>query len=866
MPVLAADGCHVTTVEGVGTVKNDGLHPIQDAMVEMHGSQCGFCTPGIVVALYSLFANNSSTEYIEEHLDGNLCRCTGYRPIWDAAKSLCTDKDKCTDENDVTRGPCGIACRECPERNECAAECNIEDMAEEKKENGEMAICCSSTADKIKESESPYNNDVKWLNQPNDMFPEELKNPPSSSLMVVDRTFTKAGTWFKPTTLVELLSLLKEFVEGEGGGGCKIVVGNTEVGIETKFKHSVFPRLISPSHSISSLFSVYLDDAKERLVIGSCASLSLIQKTCGELAGMGGDGGFHRIAKPIHDMLRWFASSQIRNVASLGGNLATASPISDMNPMLACMGAELVVASHGANDSVSRRSVKVRDFFLSYRKVDLKSYEFIEAIEIPKTKSLFEYVVPFKKARRREDDISIVTSGMRIEVEPAKNNKGSIISKAHLAFGGWRQPTTVMAELTEKFLVGKSFEKQTFVGARQVLQGEFDLPDDVPGGQAQYRKALASSFVFQLFFNTLESLRTDVKNVSDSPGLFSYDEVLPAIPTIDEKKMTAADSFVGKVKPSICGSQKYPPPRVYAGCEAKSNDIPMAARVAASKSEDKVGKSATHASGPLHCTGEALYTDDVPLPPGTMHATLVMAQTCSVEFLSIDKSTALDTPGVVAVYTHEDLLSLGGDNAMGPILHDEFVFLPRGERVHFVGQVLGVCIAEDLESSEAGAGAVKVEYSKSTEKAIVSIEDAIEAGSFYEMSRHAIDRTLPVEIGSGEKIVNVTGSFRCGGQEHFYLECNSTLAVPSESATNLTVYCSTQAVTKTQIFCASATNTPQSKVVVKMKRMGGGFGGKETRRFFVSCAASVAAKLSDRPGSIFRSQGMKNIATFYFLI
>ena len=79
-------------------------------------------------------------------------------------------------------------------------------------------------------------------------------------------------------------------------------------------------------------------------------------------------------------------------------------------------------------------------------------------------------------------------------------------------------------------------------------------------------------------------------------------------------------------------------------------------------------------------------------------------------------------------------------------------------------------------------------------------------------------------------IVEVSGAFNSGAQEHFYLETNSTLVVPSESDTNLTIYCSTQAATKTQNYCASSTGTPASKVVVRVKRLGGGFGGKETRR------------------------------------
>jgi xanthine dehydrogenase/oxidase len=232
MPVLAADGCHVTTVEGIGTVKNNNLHPIQKAMTELHGSQCGFCTPGIIVSIYSLYANNPSVKYIEEHLDGNLCRCTGYRPIWDAARSLCDDAE------DLVHGDCGIACRECPEREECEQDCNAQDKEAQDKEAEKDVICCSSSKDKMKLKESFVDDKTNWMDQPNVMFPKELLDNSSTEstalskpLMVVDQSeYHGAGTWFKPSTLVELLALLKEFGAPDGGG-CKIVVGNTEVGI-----------------------------------------------------------------------------------------------------------------------------------------------------------------------------------------------------------------------------------------------------------------------------------------------------------------------------------------------------------------------------------------------------------------------------------------------------------------------------------------------------------------------------------------------------------------------------------------------------------------------------------------------------------
>jgi len=158
------------------------------------------------VALYSLFANDPTKDYIEENLDGNLCRCTGYRPIWDAARALCIDaKD--------TVQPCGNSCRDCPDRDEC-------------KTHVDETTVVSTTEDKLKSYVQDSDN-WEWLEKPNKDFPSALLEPMQNEpLFVVDRTFHNSGTWIKATSLVELLSMLKRF-----HGNCKIVVGNTEVGI-----------------------------------------------------------------------------------------------------------------------------------------------------------------------------------------------------------------------------------------------------------------------------------------------------------------------------------------------------------------------------------------------------------------------------------------------------------------------------------------------------------------------------------------------------------------------------------------------------------------------------------------------------------
>mmetsp|Transcript_19263 Transcript_19263/g.41761 ORF Transcript_19263/g.41761 Transcript_19263/m.41761 type:complete len:1654 (+) Transcript_19263:272-5233(+) len=988
-PVLAADGCHITTIEGVGSWRHsnnantanikaasngkqqqeDHLHPIQRAMVDLHGSQCGYCTPGIIMALYGLLTVPAISDHdgavvgptvshLEEHLDGNLCRCTGYRPIWDAARALCVvDTDINIEDAATGVGPCGTPCRECPEREVCEMDANVHDkiIDDEEKENcsnnndgrGESEVVCSSSESKVADYQSilqqTTTTSVKhdgngdehyWWDQPNQMFPKELL--PSSSndndddthigdiqkqlaqpLMVVDTSIHNGGTWYQPTTLEGLLDLFREFSDDDNGGGIKMVVGNTEVGIETKFKQMSYPRMIHASVKIHTLHDIF--GTEGHLVVGGCASLSMLQGVCHEWMTMTTDADASasdanadandsandgdvaaaaqkksRTAKPIHDMLRWFASTQIRNVACLGGNLATASPISDMNPLLCALNATLILASRPSKPDgavltpggITRRHVRVSDFFVGYRKVDKRKVEVIERVDIPLLATHFEYCAPFKQARRREDDISIVTCGMSIKLGPSneeeKKNNGCcccwMIQDVRIAYGGMA-PVTKLAKDTMMCMIGKPFEESTFEEARVVLQKEFKMPEDVPGGQSEYRLTLACSFLHKFYLYCVGELRKDVVAASVVTG-----GSFPPVPTIaSEEESGMGTGFVSAPKPSIGGNQSYPVPKVAVGLEAKhlgildgssddgkkTKEVPLAAMAAAKKSEEfssnkkqnvVVGQAATHASGPLHCTGEALYADDIPAPANLLHGYLIMASQCHAKLVSVDITPALQIPGVAAAFTHKDIVALGGDNRMGPVMLDDVAFLPIGETVSFVGQVLGIVVGVSQEIAERGARAVAVEYnSEELEgKAVVSIEDAIEANSFW------VDQILTMKSGGnvreildqeqqtqttvdGKKIVVVEGSMRSGGQEHFYLEPNSTLAIPSESATNLTIYASTQAPTKTQDFCARVTNTPAAKVVVRMKRMGGGFGGKETRSVFCSVAAAVAAKLTNRP-------------------
>lgn len=834
MPVCAADGCHITTVEGVGSVKDDNMHPIQIRMVDFHGSQCGFCTPGIIVAMYGLMANQhtKSQAEVEEHLDGNLCRCTGYRPIWDSIKSLCDNEVEEMKEEGPS-GPCGESCRSCPERDDCTMPCNEDDKkvhTEQKKTS-----CCSSTTEEKCSTLSKI--PIEFQQQPDHLFPKDLLTYKEEPFLLV----SKSSTWLKPTTLKDLLMLKHEYPDS------KIIVGNTEVGIETKFKYAVYPRFLSAS-SIPELKSIESNETE--IKIGACTSLSTIQHYCDGIVQKSTTKPTSllsncKIEYAMVHMLRWFASTQIRNVASLSGNLVTASPISDMNPLLACMGAKLDIRSFSTDASQELRTVLVSDFFKSYRKVDLKHFEVLTNIIVPKiSKGELTYVLPFKQARRREDDISIVTSGICVSL--TLSNSSVRIQKASLAFGGMA-PTTVMASKTADFLVGKEWCEETVEDARKVLKDELFLPETVPGGQAAYRRTLAASFLYKFYLAVSIQLEEDLKDNS------AVDNSLLSNISIAEVKRSGSLSFVTSPKPSMIGKQTHPAPLLTKGCEdlnfKSMDDMPKP-----TPTTGDAGKSKPHASGKYHCTGEAIYVDDILAPEGTLHSALIMADRACGFLKSVDKNPALRMEGVVGVFTYEDLVKAGGCNELGPIFHDEEVFATNEIR-HF-GMVIGIVVAESLEIAQTASRAVIVTYDETkVVKPIITMDEAIAAGSFYESSRHTlqsyknVDRLLENAYSSQSEIV-VEGTMYVGGQEHFYLETNASLVIPLEGNEGLQVFSSTQALDKTQTFCASATGLPMHKVVAKTKRMGGGFGGKETRTVFSCAAAAVAAKITQRPVKI----------------
>lgn len=780
-PLVGVDGKHVITIEGLGTAADP--HPLQERIAKMHGSQCGFCTPGIVMSLYALVRNSYDPERkvfrlserdieMEGHLDGNLCRCTGYKPILQAAKTFVTqdlkgavDETSQSSEDDLetevrqVKAAVKKSAQSCGRPGGCCRD---------GVQNGSNAPCQSSTRSDSSSSGSPARDDGSSLEsgsgdstisstttvdddsgkgaglpkpksvnltvlpgfKPYDpgselIFPPALWKYEKQPLCYGDDQIL----WFRPVTVDQLLNLKSAY------SPAKLVVGSSEVQVEIRFKSSKFPVMIYVSE-IEELKNVSLPksdaawDAASEIVLGANTSLTDIENICKEV--------YHRLEKrglvfeALRKQLRYFAGRQIRNVASLAGNVATASPISDANPVLLAAGASLSVERKGQPPL----TLHMKDFFLSYRKTALIEDGVISQIRIPLPPvSAREVVKAYKQAKRKDDDIAIVTAGFRVRLDA----KGTVEDIA-LAFGGMA-PITIPALKTQGALMGKKWEDPaTMDKALASLRSEMNLPFGVPGGMAQYRITLVCSFFIRFWHESLHE--------------FGLKELDPSMAEIHRN--------------------------ISHGSRDSSNFVEK--RV--------VGKNIPHLSALKQCTGEAEYVDDIPRQENELFGGIVFSMRAHAKLLDIDWKPALAMPGVVGYIDKNDLRP--ELNIWGSVRRDEPFFADGKVESH--GQVIGMVYAETALQAQAAAKAVKITYEDLP--VIITIDEAIEAGSFFTHGRelrkggHALASDLTPVFLKCDKIFK--GATKIGGQEQFYLETNAALAIPSGEDGQMDVWSSTQ--------------------------------------------------------------------------
>ena len=387
-------GKQLLVVENLSN-SNSSPHPVQDAMVKFHGSQCGFCTPGFVMSLFSMYKNHSSysSELITDAISGNLCRCTGYRPIIDAAKSL--NKIK-----------------------------NVDTFSKNKK------------------------NFIKILKKIN-----------SKNLSIIHN----GKKYFSPSNIRELKKIIQKNPKAyflSGGTDLSLIVTKERKDIDT----------IIDLKSISELD--FIKTSKNYIEVGAVTPLIKFEKF------------ILKYYPDFNSVLKRYGSIQIRNVGTIGGNIATASPIGDTLPILLSLNANIII--EGKN---KKKNIPIKNFFQSYRKTKLKRGEFIYSIKIPiYKKNIFK---AYKISKRFDDDISSVCASFNLQIINKK------IKNIKIAFGG-------MAEIPkraincEKNLNNKNLSLTSFERAKNFLEKDFKPIDDMRATK-EYRMEIAKNLLIKCF-------------------------------------------------------------------------------------------------------------------------------------------------------------------------------------------------------------------------------------------------------------------------------------------------------------------------------------------------------------------------------
>ena len=405
LPTLA--GKQLILVEDLISEKNL-LHPVQEAMVKYHGSQCGFCTPGFIMSLFSMFKNYTKlkNEIINDSIAGNLCRCTGYKPIIKAAKSL-------NSKNKVDHF---------------------------------------------------YKNKKKTISL--------LKKIGNESIAI----YNKGKRYFAPRYVSELKKTIKRNTNSQ------LLSGGTDLSLlVTKDRKDI--NSIIYMNSIKELN--YIKNNNKYIEVGATTPLTDFEIY------------IKKYYPDFNKILKRYGSIQIRNVATIAGNIATASPIGDNLPLLLALDSKVVL--QGIKKS---KIIPINDFFINYRKTKLKEGQFIHSIRIPIfNKNIFK---AYKISKRFDDDISSVCAAFNLTIENKK------IKDIKIAYGGMAA-TPKRAIYCERVLSKSLITNKIIDKAKNALEKDFAPISDMRAS-GKYRKIIAKNLLEKCFLEIKEKKSISINN------------------------------------------------------------------------------------------------------------------------------------------------------------------------------------------------------------------------------------------------------------------------------------------------------------------------------------------------------------------
>jgi xanthine dehydrogenase small subunit len=388
-------GKAVRTVEGIAAP--DGtLHPVQQAMIDHHGSQCGFCTPGFVVTMATAHLNGRTDHATQ--LAGNLCRCTGYAPILRAAQSA---QAKAVPAH--MHETSGFAAADTPDQPAQGRD-------------GQDQSC-------------------------------DVAHPENTDAL---------ADWYA------------EHPEAT------LIAGATDVGLwVTKGCRDLGPvAFLNRCHDLRQI-----EIAQDRIMLGAMATIAEIE------------GALDPLYPSLGALLRRYGSTQVRNAATIGGNIANGSPIGDGAPALIALGAQLQL-----RQGHTRRSLPLEDFFLDYGKQDRAPGEFVEAVAFPRRG---DHLKCYKLSKRFDQDISAVCGCLWIETEAGR------VLDARLAYGGMAG-TPKRARHAEAVLVGAPWRRETVESAMAEMDRDFAPLSDMRAS-ADYRSRIAQNMLLRYWLEAQDA-------------------------------------------------------------------------------------------------------------------------------------------------------------------------------------------------------------------------------------------------------------------------------------------------------------------------------------------------------------------------
>lgn len=754
---LIRDGDEIITVEGVGG-SGEPYSDVQKCIANGNGSQCGFCTPGMVMAMHGLLAEKKEGEdisemEIEKRFDGNLCRCTGYRPILQSFRKKFATKSNKTCVEDESDG----------------------------------ATKCGDERDERK------------------MF------EPRGSL-----TTSASLPWSHPNTLDDLVSIVSDaWTKSQD-----VHIAGAFTGVNGVY------RSLDIDMNLDDALVVVLDDVAElrkidvidesHMSFGASVSIQQMIDAMNDNKIVDSYGDLDALAYAMSRV----ASHHVRNVGTWAGNVAMARDVhfpSDLvTALIACDASVSVLLP--SNDTPTTMTLWN---MLQLSEDDKRMLLITLSVPLASSSATTSIETRFcKAAARAQNSHSLLNGGFRCTIDNHVSGKPIVVEDDDvvLVFGGTGpQKGPVRASKTEAYLKGKALDASTLKGALSVLQDELKIePEFVTaecpkGKKLEYRESLPIAFFYKFYVALLTSF---------APGL------------VPETIKSA-------------GERMYTERALSRATQSFSTDPKMAP-----VNQDGIVKL----SALKQASGEAVYSDDIPTAD-VLYGALATSTVACGTLSSLDTKSATEIDGVVAVF---DATSIPGTNDVAPFTCGPLpntikiplsrpVFVPVKGDVVYYGQPIALVVATSREIAEAGARAVSATYDQTKTTAVITIDDAIKSKSFYstDFSTHIVESGDVESALEDSSIEVVKGTVRGGGMRHFYMEKQTSVAIPDEK--RIVVHTATQNLDSVRRGVASVLGLSGGDVTVKMRRAGGSFGGKITGATLPSAAVSVAARALKRP-------------------